>query len=146
VNRRAGFSVGLPPGWVARGTGGSTLVRSGDRRLAISISADRSIDGRRLAPGAYARRTLRGLVGYGRLRVGRPRPVPGARYPAASVSARGTFRPRRLRQAIRAVAMRRRRQVTYALMFFRSASAPAGLYAPAVAGMIRSFRAQPPEF
>ncbi|HVE67811.1 MAG TPA: hypothetical protein VNB64_04445, partial [Solirubrobacteraceae bacterium] len=41
VNRRAGFSLGIPPGWTARGARGATLVRSGDRLLAVSIAADR---------------------------------------------------------------------------------------------------------
>src|SRR6266516_3798805 len=45
VNPTAGFSVGIPPGWTARGGHGATLVRSRDRALAVSIAADRSQQG-----------------------------------------------------------------------------------------------------
>jgi hypothetical protein len=145
VNPRAGFTLGLPPGWTAEGARGSTLVRSGDRLLAVSIGADRSSDGRNLPPATYARRTATQLPGYRGLRVGRPRALRGARYPAAEVSATGTFARTRVRQAIRVVAMRRNRQVTYSLLVFRTARAPESLYRAAIAGMIRTFRARPPQ-
>jgi hypothetical protein len=144
VNPRAGFTLGLPPGWTAQGARGATLVRSGDRLLAVSIGADRSPDGRNLPPATYARRTATQLPGYRGLRVGRPRALRGARYPGAEVSATGTFARTRVRQAIRVVAMRRNRQVTYSLLVFRTARAPESLYRAAIAGMIRTFRARPP--
>lgn len=144
VNRDAGFSLGIPPGWTARGGRGATLVRSGDRLLAVSITADRSPEGRDLPPEVYARRTVRGLDGYRDLRIGRPRPLRLGRYPGGVVDATGTFARTRVRQAIRAIALRRRGQVTFALLFFRTARAPARVYAPALAGMVRTFRAGPP--
>jgi len=144
VNRRAGFSLGIPPGWTARGARGATVVRSGDRLLAASIAADRSEDGRELAPASYARRTARGLQGYRRLRVSRPRPARGSRYRGATVTATGTFARTRVRQAIRVTALRRRGQVTYTLIFFRTARSPARVYAAAIRGMVRTFRAMPP--
>jgi hypothetical protein len=145
VNRRAGFSLGIPPGWTARGARGATLVRSGDRLLAVSITADRSPDGRDLPPELYVRRTARGLAGYRALKLGRPRPVRGARYPGASVAATGTFVRTGVRQAIRVTALRRRGQVTYSLLVFRTARAPGAVYAPAIVGMVRTFRGAPPE-
>ena len=144
VNRHAGFSVGIPPGWKARGARGATLVRSGDRLLAVSITADRSSDGRGLRPANYAERLVMALPGYRKRKVGRPVPVRGARYPGASVAATGTFRRTRVRQAMRAVALQRRGRVTYALVFFRTARSPAALYRPAITGMIRTFRARAP--
>jgi hypothetical protein len=144
VNPRAGFSLGIPPGWTARGTAGATLVRSGDRLLAVSIAADRSADGRRLSPAAYARRLARDLRGYRGLRIGPARPARGARYPGATLSATGTFARTRVRQAILVVALSRRGAVTYSLIFFRTASAPASVYRAAIAGMLRTFRARPP--
>jgi hypothetical protein len=144
VNAHAGFSVGIPPGWTARGASGTILVRSGDRLLAASIAADRSPDGRDLSPANYAERLVKALPGYRRLRVGRPAPVRGARYPGASVTATGTFARTRVRQAIQVVALQRRGQVTYTLVFFRTARAPAALYRPALAGVIRTFRARGP--
>jgi len=144
VNRRAGFSVGIPPGWKARGARGATLVRSGDRLLAVSITADRSPDGRDLRPTNYVQRLVDALPGYRRLKVGRPVPVRRARYPGASLTATGTFRRTRVRQTIRAVALRRRGQVTYALLFFRTARSRGALYRPAINGMIRTFRGRAP--
>ncbi|HVE67297.1 MAG TPA: hypothetical protein VNB64_01825, partial [Solirubrobacteraceae bacterium] len=106
---------------------------------------DRSPDGRGLPSDVYARRTARGLDGYRGLRLGRPRPVRSARYPGTVLDATGTFARTRVRQAIRVFALRRRGQVTYTLLFFRTARAPARVYAPAIAGMLRTFRAGPPE-
>ena len=144
VNRHAGFSVGIPPGWKGRGAQGATLVRSGDHLLAVSITADRSSDGRALRPANYAERLVMALPGYRKRKVGRPVPVHGARYPGASVAATGTFTRTRVRQAMRAVALQRRGQVTYALVFFRTARSPGALYRPAITGMIRTFRARAP--
>jgi hypothetical protein len=145
VNRGAGFSLGIPPGWVPSGARGATLVRSGDRLLAVSVTADRSPDGRDLPPDVYVRRTARGLDGYRALRLGRPQPVRGARYPGAWLTATGTFARTGVRQVIRVTALRRRGQVTYSLLFFRTARAPGAPYAPAVTGMVRTFRGAPPE-
>jgi hypothetical protein len=144
VNRHAGFSVGIPPGWKARGARGATLVRSGDRLLAVSITADRSSEGRDLSPANYSERLAKALRGYRKLRVGRPVPVVKAHYPGASITATGTFQRTRVRQVIRAVALQRRGQVTYALVFFRTARSPAALYRPAITGMIWTFRARAP--
>jgi hypothetical protein len=119
-------------------------VRSGDRLLAVSITADRSSDGRVLRPANYAERLVMALTGYRRRRVGRPVPVRKAHYPGSSVAATGTFKRTRVRQAIRAVAQQRHGQVTYALVFFRTARSPSALYRPAITGMIRTFRARAP--
>jgi hypothetical protein len=110
----------------------------------VSISADRSPEGRDLRPANYAERLAKALPGYRKLRVGRPVPVEKAHYPGASITATGTFTRTRVRQVIRAVALQRRGQVTYALVFFRTARSPAALYRPAITGMIRTFRARAP--
>src|SRR5688572_20394655 len=44
VNRQVGFAIGRPPGWRAEHRGGSTLLRSPDRLVAVSISADRTLE------------------------------------------------------------------------------------------------------
>jgi hypothetical protein len=145
VNRQAGFSLGIPPGWTARGGHGATLVRSRDRALAVSIAADRSPQGRTLAPARYARRTMGALRGYRELRIGGPRRVRGAHYPAAAVAGGGTFRRTRVRQAIDAIALQRRGLVTFSLVVFRNASVAGGVYVAAVDEMVRTFRGQPPQ-
>jgi hypothetical protein len=146
VNRRAGFSLGIPPGWTARGERGATVVRSADHALAVSIAADRSAQGQTLRPRVYARRTLGALPGYGRLRIGRPRGIRGAHYPAADVPARGRYRRTHVRQAIDAIALQRPRRVTFSLLVFRNASVAPAVYRAAVAEMVHTFRGQPPQF
>ena len=144
VNGAAGFSLSLPPGWTNRGSaGGSTLVRSRDRALAVAVSADRSRDGAGDPPTTYVDRTVRNLAGYRGLSVGRAVAVPGLHYPAASVTAIGTFRRTQVRQAITLYALHRPGSVTYALAVFRSAKTPAARYAPYLRILLRSFRARP---
>jgi hypothetical protein len=144
VNVQAGYSLGIPPGWTARGGPGSTLVRSRDRALAVSVTADRSPQGRRLPPAGYALRTARALRGYGGLRVGGAGRVPGSHYPAAAVEARGTYRRTRVRQDIRVIALQRRGRVTFTLVAFRNATVAGGIYRAAVDEMVRTFRGQAP--
>jgi hypothetical protein len=146
VDRRAGFSLGIPPGWTAHGVRGATVVRSADRALAVSIAADRGGQGRTLRPRLYARRTLSALRGYGRLRIGHPRRVHGAHYPAAAVPAQGRYRRTGVRQAITAISLQRPRRVTFSLLVFRNASVAPGVYDAAVAEMVHTLRGQPPRF
>ena len=148
VNPRGGFSLGLPAGWTARNGQGSTVVRSPDGSVSAGVSADRSTDGQSSSPlGSYARRTARELEGrYRGLRVGPARPVPGAAYPTATVTATGTFRATGVRQEIVVAVVRQPGQVTFSLVFFRNARVPGAAHAPVIGRIIRSFRAQPPEF
>jgi len=130
INDTAGFSLTLPPGWRTRQSGeGSTLIRSTDRALALAVSADRSNDGAADPPATYLERTVRHLAGYRNLRAGRAVPVPGLRYPAARLTATGTFARTRVRQAITLYALRRPGIVTYTLAVFRTAASPAARYA-----------------
>ncbi len=144
VERRAGFNVGLPPGWRARAGKRPTLVRSKDRAVAVSISADRTEVGRSLGPKTYARRAARALEGYRGLRARKARRVRGARYPTAKVQANGVFKRTGLRQAIEVFAIHKRETATFTLIFFRSARVPARRYAAKVAAIVRSLRAQRP--
>jgi hypothetical protein len=144
INDTAGFSLSLPPGWTTRQSGeGSTLIRSADRALALAVSADRSNDGAADPPATYVERTARHLNGYRNLRVGRAVPVPGLRYPAARLTATGTFTRTRVRQAITLYALHRPGIVTYTLAVFRSAAIPASRYEPYVRAVLRSFRGRP---
>ena len=144
VNRAAGFTLGIPPGWTARGGHGATLIRSADRALAISVTADRSAQGRTTKPVAYVRETLRSLAGYRSLGRGKVRPLTDLRYPAASGTTRGTFVRTHVRQAIVVIALARPGQVMYSLLLFRSARAPESRYDADVQRVVRSFRARPP--
>jgi hypothetical protein len=147
VNRAGGFSFGLPAGWRASSRGGTTLVRSPGGAVSASVVADRSADGRsRRGLADYASRTARGLSGYRGLRIGVARPLARARYPTVVLRATGTYAQTRVRQAILLAAVRRPGQVTFSLLFFRSAAAPAAAYDPLALRMVRSLRGQPPEF
>lgn len=144
VNDRGGFSLSLPPGWSARSAGdGSTLVRSSDRALALSISADRSDDGARDRPQVYLDRTAAHLGGYRDLRIPPARPLAGLRYPAARAAGTGVYTRTGVRQALVLYALHRPDQVTYTLLAFRSAAVPAARYAALLPEVLRSFRARP---
>jgi hypothetical protein len=144
VNRRAGFNLGIPPGWKARGGPGSTIVRSRDRALAVSVTADRGPTGRQLKPTTYARRTIRDLPGYRDLKVGEVTRVVDTRYPAAAVKAEGIFERTSLRQAIILFALQKRRIVTFTVIVFRSARVPRDRYAAVTSTLVRTLRAQAP--
>jgi hypothetical protein len=144
INDSAGFSLSLPPGWTTRRSGeGSTLISSTDRALALAVSADRSTDGADDPPTTYLVRTVPHLTGYRNLRSGRAVPMAGLRYPAARLTATGTFARTRVRQAITLYALHRPGIVTYTLAVFRSAAIPASRYAPYVQAVLRSFRGRP---
>lgn len=123
-DQRGGFSVGLPPGWSARRSDGTLVLRSGDRTLAIALGADRSVPGRAASPRAYAREAIESLKGYSKLRSSPSRTVRSAPYPAALATATGTYAATGVKQAITLVALQRRGDATYTLLAFRSAEAP----------------------
>jgi hypothetical protein len=144
VNKRAGFNLGIPPGWRARGGPGSTIVRSRDKSLAVSISADRSAQGRELKVTTYARRAIRGLRGYRDLKIGAVTRVVDTRYPAAAVKAVGVFEKTSLRQAIILFALQKRGTGTFTMLVIRSARVPRDRYAAVISAMVRTLRSQAP--
>jgi hypothetical protein len=144
ANRRAGFTLSVPPGWTARARSSATLIRSSDRLLAVTVAADRSEAGRTTQPRQYARRAFRALPGFERLRASAVRRVPRSPYPSARVDGKGTLADRGQRQRITVAAFRRPERATYTVVAF---SAPVGR-APAHAGelqlLLASLRARPP--
>lgn len=124
---------------------GPTLVRSYDRALAVSISADRTEEGRGLGPKAYARRAARALEGYRGLRVRRPRRVRRTRYPTAKLQATGVFERTQLRQVIEVFALSKPKTATFTVIFFRSARVPEHRYAALVGAIVRSVRSRRPD-
>ncbi|MDX6669055.1 MAG: hypothetical protein QOK04_2435 [Solirubrobacteraceae bacterium] len=146
VNPRAGFSVGIPPAWSARGAAGTTLVRSSDRALALTVTADRSEDGRESDPKQYAARLVSQLPRYRKLQTGLAKPVQRTRYPTASVTASGVYSPTGVRQAIVVFAISRQHRVMYAISVFRAASTRASRYDKLLETLVRSFSAAPPQY
>ena len=144
LDARIGFTLGLPPGWSWQPGANATRVRSPDRHLALSVSADRGSDGRSDPPDDYVRQTVANLSGYGSLRVGPLQGLKGLAYPAATITATGLFVKTGVRQQIQLFALRRPGLVTYLIAVFRDASVPASRYAASLERIVRSFRARPP--
>jgi hypothetical protein len=143
-NRRAGFTLSVPPGWPARARGSATLIRSPDRLLAVTIAADRGEAARTTTPREYARRTFAALPGFRDVTVTNARKVKNSPYPNRRLDGAGTLAARRQRQRITVTAFRRPRRATYTVVAF---SAPVG-GAPAHAGeldrLLASLRARRP--
>jgi len=143
-DRDGGFTVGLPPGWSARRSDGTLVLRSRDRTLAIALGADRSAPGRVVAPTAYAREAIASLRGYRRLRSTAPRRLEATPYPAAVATATGTFRQTGVRQAITLVALQRRGAATFTLLAFRSARTPREAAKRVVGRVVESLHSERP--
>ena len=145
-NRRAGFSVSAPRTWSARTRGTAILIRSDDRLVSITGAADRTAEERTRRPEAFARQTIRHLPGFrGRVRR-RSRRLRGAPYRTARVDATGRIRTSAVPQRITAAVYQRPGFVTYELLVFRNARVRPRFNEPIVERLLRSFRAQAPDF
>lgn len=141
VNHRAGFAIGRPPGWSARRRGASTLLRSPDRLVAISISADRTTAAIEFPLGDYALEATEALAGFKELEVGKVRPFK-AHYEAETVEAAGTAKGG-VRQRLQLIAMRRDAVATYAVLIARNAEEQSGFYGREALKMVRTLRGRP---
>lgn len=137
---QGGFSVGLPPGWSSKRTGGTLVLSSRDRTLAIAVGADRSAPGRVAEPRRYASEAIESLRGYRGLRATPARRLEQAPYPAAHATATGTYAQTGVKQAIRLVALQRRGDATFTMLAFRSAKTRATGVVDAVVGTIHAER------
>ena len=142
ANRRAGFTVSVPPGWATQARKSASLIRSGDRLLAVTVAADRSEAGRTTGPRQYAKRAFTALPGFMKLKQRTLRRVARSPYPSARIDGDGILADRRQRQLITVAAFRRPDRVTYTVVAF---SAPAGrAYAGDLAQLLASLRARRP--
>jgi hypothetical protein len=142
VNRAGGFAFGLPPGWRARDRGTSTLVRSLDRLVAVSIVPDRTRDAIETPLDDFARRTLVALPGFeSELEPRREQGFPH-RYQGARVEARATAAATGARQRVQVVVLRRGRQATFTVVI--AANVRGGEASEEVAErMVRTLRGRP---
>ena len=144
TNRFAGFTISAPVTWAATTTPRRTVIRSDDRLVALSISADRTDPGRGLSAADYARRTIRTLPKFvGVVDKGISR-VPGSKYQSAVLSATGTVSPSNLSQRITVAIFTRPGLVTYGVLVFRNAGVKPRFNDRIVSRMLRSLRAQRP--
>jgi hypothetical protein len=144
-NRSAGFTVSVPNSWRADGPRRRTVIRSDDRLVAISISADRTERGQKLSAGTYARRTIRTIPKFAGIVGKRVRRVPGAKYESAMITATGTVAPSNLSQRITVAVFHRPELVTYGALVFRNAGVKPSFNDAKINQILRSFRAQPPD-
>lgn len=144
LNRSGGFAFGIPRGWEANDRGVSTMIRSFDRVVAISITTDRSDQALELAPEEFATRELSALPGYeAGLEPGDPRPF-AHRYRAVVVGARATATETGLEQRLRLVVLRRDR-VAVASAVIAAAANPSARPSERVAErVVRTLRTRPP--
>jgi hypothetical protein len=140
VDRQVGFAIGRPPGWRAAHRGASTLLRSPDHLVAVSVSADRTLGAVGFPLDDYVEQAAEALPRFGRLEVGRPRPFRDE-YPAQAVRAEGVKDG--VRQRLLFVALRRRGVVTYPVLVARNAEKKSGYYADEALRMVRTLRGRP---
>jgi hypothetical protein len=138
VNRRLGFAIGVPPRWSAGDRRRSSLFRSPDRLVAVSVSADRTEGGLSLPIEEFARRVTKALPDLKRLRAERPRPF-RARYDAAAVTATARLHGG-LRQRLLVVVQRREPFVTFTAVVAANAKQGARAHRDEVVRMLRSLR------
>ncbi len=153
INQRAGFAIGVPPRWKIAPRRRATLLRSPDRLIAVSATADRSPAGRGGSLDAYAKRTLQGLSEgrpepdggpalYEHLRPGRARRFRDT-YDAVAIPALGRGAKGGVPQRLLLVVERRDALVTYPILVASNAS-HRSRFAGQVPTMLRTLRGRPP--
>jgi hypothetical protein len=151
VNHRAGFAIGVPRGWKTSLVKTSTLLRSPDHLVAVSISADRTEESLSTPLRRYAVDTANALDDlrpsdepplYKDVKTRHPHKLDG-RYEAEAVPARGRAAKGGLPQRLLLVALRRDHLVTYPVLV--AANARRGSpFRGQVPRMLRTLRGQPP--
>lgn len=123
-NFSAGFSIGLPPGWVEHDAeaGQGSILSSPDDLITVSITADRTAGALALPLDEFAQRTAEALgsevSGPQRFRdlvVGRPAPFDHA-YDAVAVRATGTPVATKVPEHVLVVAIRREQLAAYVVV------------------------------
>jgi hypothetical protein len=144
VNHSEGFAFGLPPGWQAQEThSGTTLLRTADRRIAVSISADRTDQALSQPLGAYATGAAKSLGGLRRIKLRATSPF-SHRYAAVQVRADGVG-ARGVHEKALLVALRRDHLASFVVASLRRAGVPNALYAAQVKRIVKTLRSRPIE-
>lgn len=142
VNRRAGFAIGLPPGWNARDRRRSSLLRSPDHLAAVTVSADRTDGGLALPLDEFATRVTDALKGFRRLKTEPPRPF-RVRYDAVAVAGSGDAKGG-VPQRVLVVVERRAGVATYTAVVAANAKRATGHHRDEIRRVLRSLRGRPP--
>jgi hypothetical protein len=139
----AGFAVSVPPAWTLEPSGASTLLRSPDKVVAISISADRTGEALDAPLESYAADTLKNLSGFKGLKPTGVRPYK-AQYPAAIATADGKLASSGVAQRLTLVVLRREGIAAYPLLATRNAGVSSP-FVKQVDAVIHSLRGRPVE-
>jgi hypothetical protein len=142
INHRAGFAIGLAPGWKAERRGTSTLLRSPDHLVAVSISADRTPGAleHRLEP--FARAAAKSLPGFKDLKTRKPRRFE-QRYAGVAVPGKGRARKSGIRQRLLLIVLRRKGVATYPVLVARNAERNSRFYGHQAVEIVRTLRGRP---
>jgi hypothetical protein len=144
ANQSEGFAFGLPPGWQARETpSGTSVLRTVDRRIAVSISADRTDQALNQPLGDYATGAAKSLGGLSGIKILGTRALRD-RYSAVEVRASGFGKGGIKEQAV-LVGLRRDHLATFVVASLRRADVPGVLYGAQVARIVKTLRSQPIE-
>ncbi len=143
VNGADGFAFGLPPGWKADDRSGSTLVRSYDRLVAVSITADRTNDALDTPLEPFATRALVTLPGFeDQLEPGETRRFEH-RYQGVAVAGTGTAVKSGVRQRLKLIVLRRDSLVTFTVVIAANRSEAAGASEAIAERLVRTLRSRP---
>lgn len=145
VDSRAGFSIGVPPGWKARARGSGSLITSPDGGASLGITADRTDEALDEPPPQFARDLARSARGVEDLKAGRPRPYSGAHYRAARVDATGRRVKDGIQLRITALVLKRDDLAVYPILILKNEKVRAGLYEPDLRAIVASLRGRPVE-
>ncbi|GEM_PF-4373105 len=139
-----GYSMAVPPGWRAERRGTTTLVRSPDHLVAVSIAADRTADALGVPVRAFATQTLAALPGYaGTINPSPPRPLGGTPLDAVVTDATAVRASDGIRVDLTLVVLRRPAYVNYtAVVAANAGRTPPGERAAALR-MLRTLRDYP---
>jgi hypothetical protein len=118
------------------------LLRSPDRLVAVSISADRAPEALEISLRDYGPQVVEALRGFEDLKAGKPHFFEH-RYQGATVSATARARESDIRQRLTFIGLRRDELATYGVLIARNAEQDSGLYGRQAIRMVRTLRGRP---
>jgi len=141
---KAGYAIGVPPGWKATGQRHSVLFRSPDHLVAMTLAANRDPVVFDTSPERFATQALGGLPGFKvPLNPGKVTPFKGTPLKAVQTSASGS-QAGGVKENATLVVLRHKRLVNYTVaVLANSQQAGAGVDRAVALRMIETLRDQP---
>jgi len=144
INPTAGFSISVPPAWKILPNGAITVLRSPDKVVAVSATADRTDEALDTPLEEYAATTLANLKGFTELKPTGNRAYAPAAYPAAIATADGRLESSGVPQRLTLVVLRREGIAAYAVLATHNAKIRSP-FVEQVDAIIHSLRGRPVE-